>query len=321
MPRANAEHTTSAPHLNGARPPKSRRKPLRINRQRIQRMEAIVEGLLRLLDEVEGDVDTEDNGDAEPEESGYGDEDGMSVEQDGEPSLGWTDYEARYGRYADQWGYATDGEEEHDGREPDCDDEEDDPGEDNGDAEPEASDYEPSLCAVTVDREHAVGMFNGIEPVANKRRRHWPGNRLLDYDPRNLSPTYVLMIEGNCMAPDYPDGAKLRFDQAQRPQPGDLVAVFFQREKVRQGEHQVLVKRLASAIPQEVTFPYADPPGSGIARVVMFEMNNPPRRFAVMCRDLLAVHKCLGVAEPGASRPMTGRERAQLRVSKGMPAI
>jgi hypothetical protein len=121
---------TPARQLNGARPPKSRRKPLRINRQRIARMEAIVEGLLRLLDEVDGDPDEE------PEESGYGDLAGMIVEEVGEPSLGWTlDGDISHGSFDEEepslgwtlgikqegpsWrGDTDDREDEHDGREP-----------------------------------------------------------------------------------------------------------------------------------------------------------------------------------------------------------
>src|SRR5688572_23764036 len=70
----DSANTTATPgrQLNGA-PPKARRKPLRVTRERRARMEAIVESLLALLDEEEGDPDgeadndREDGGDAEYE--------------------------------------------------------------------------------------------------------------------------------------------------------------------------------------------------------------------------------------------------------------
>ena len=136
---ANSTYAPSRQKLNGAAPPpRPRRKPLRINRQRRERMEEIVDGLLRLLDEVDGDSDEEpsttadawpgipsgaldeceDNHDAEPDE-------------DGEPCLGWTattnqtSFGWRGEPHANLWAWGimpvADGEEEHDGREPDED--------------------------------------------------------------------------------------------------------------------------------------------------------------------------------------------------------
>lgn len=61
---------------------------------------AEIERLVAFLDRTEGECDLEDGGDAEP-------------------SLGWTSMEAGYGRYAN----GDDLEEEHDGREDQCEDE------------------------------------------------------------------------------------------------------------------------------------------------------------------------------------------------------
>ena len=88
--RADSTHAPAI-HLNGATYPalpKPRRKPIRIGRQRRDRIEAAVDGLLRLLDEVDGDPDDEDGGDFEPTTGpSYADECEM---EDPEPSLGWT---------------------------------------------------------------------------------------------------------------------------------------------------------------------------------------------------------------------------------------
>lgn len=47
-----------------------------------------IERLIGMLDTLDPDPDLEDNGDGEPD-------------ADGEPSLGWTEMEARFGRYGD----------------------------------------------------------------------------------------------------------------------------------------------------------------------------------------------------------------------------
>ena len=91
-------------HVNGkvadaaTRPPvRSRKKPLRITRERRDRIEAAVDALIRVLDELEGDPDLEPsisldlrNGVVDSEEgddNGIGDQSGANEQLDGEPSL------------------------------------------------------------------------------------------------------------------------------------------------------------------------------------------------------------------------------------------
>ena len=126
MPQAESEDITRAPGLNGATYPalpKPRRKPIRIGRQRRERIEAAVDGLLRLLDELDGNPDEEDGGDLEPTTGpSYADE--CEIE-DPEPSLGWTatirqEGPNYHGPISLGWHYLPiDAEEEHDGREDD----------------------------------------------------------------------------------------------------------------------------------------------------------------------------------------------------------
>lgn len=157
-----------APHLNGR---STRKKPLRVTRVRRERMEAIVESLVRLLDELDGDADEEPSlGYVLPryglagvdleddQDSGYGDLDGMNEGEVGEPSLGWTFNKRQEGRswhWQAPWRAADDGEAGDDTGIGDTggldfDAEEDDPpeehdhGEDNGDAEPEENDHNES---------------------------------------------------------------------------------------------------------------------------------------------------------------------------------
>jgi hypothetical protein len=82
-----------------------------------------IERLIALLDRLDPDPDLEDNGDNDAD---------LSEE---EPSLGsidnFTNQEKWTGGHAVAHGRDADLEDEHDGREPDADDEEDDPAEDD----------------------------------------------------------------------------------------------------------------------------------------------------------------------------------------------
>ena len=120
--------------------PASLAKPKRISAAK-QRMlvETAIERLVDLLDAIELDTDLEDNADAEPDADGeptmgwqnegaqnclYG----QTSDGDNEPWLGWTELEARYGKYSelscsDLEEQCEDEGAEHDGREPDYDNE------------------------------------------------------------------------------------------------------------------------------------------------------------------------------------------------------
>lgn len=287
--------------------------------------------------------DREDEHDgSEPDESGYGDLDGMNEGEVGEPSLGWTldgkagpdvgdreldaDDEPTLGWTGNLnqssskfLGGGDDREDEHDGREPDAD------GEDNSDAEPDTdaepdSDVEPRFCGVTVDASHA-GPCQGLVPQKNKRRRQGPPRTLIDFDPRNLPEIYAMQADGNCMEPELADGTMLIFDRAQPPQVGNLVGFFFKRDVVLPGEHQGRVKRLVTPL-TGMTFPCdLQHGGTLIGECIVFSMNNPASLLAIPCCNLLAVHKCLGPAKPGETHRMTAEQRTALRIRKGMPAI
>jgi hypothetical protein len=90
-----------------------------------ERIEAAVEKLIETLDATE-DTDTDTQNDDYPID-----------DNELEPSLGSTDNARDQTKWAPPGSWNEDREgDEHDGREPDVDDEEDDPGEDNGDTEP-----------------------------------------------------------------------------------------------------------------------------------------------------------------------------------------
>lgn len=125
-------------------------------------------------------------------------------------------------------------------------------------------------------------------------------------DPAELPEHYALIAYGTCMLPEIPDGENCAFSAKEKPQPGDLVALWYRPDLVPAGQPQVRLKRLVTAIPSFVTFPYREHPQSEVHALVIVEQINPRIiRFGVRCADLLAVHKFIGFAEstrPGFAR-------------------
>ena len=103
------------------------------------------------------------------------------------------------------------------------------------------------------------------------------------------------------MLPDIPDGAHCAFTTIGEPQPGDLVALWLRPEKVPAGEPPVRIKRLVTAIPPFVRFPYREHPESELHALVIVETTNPKQQFGMRCADLLAIHRFIGLAE--STRP------------------
>ena len=91
------------------------------------------------------------------------------------------------------------------------------------------------------------------------------------------------------------DRREVRRDFALEPyRPGDFVILYLRPELVPPGGYQGLVKRLVTMPPSGITFPHREHPESELASLVIAEQLNPPRRYAIRCDSLLAIHKCLG---------------------------
>ena len=157
--------------LNGALLiPKPRKKPFRVSRERRERIEAAVDGLLQLLDAIDADPDLEPSMSALTElgvPSGAWDEceDNHDAEhEDGEPSLGWTATNKQLGW--PWYGDTDEREDEHDGCEPDVDNE---PNGDEGDFSVGIPAEEPYFPALRV-RTFGV-LENGVVTVAVREAR------------------------------------------------------------------------------------------------------------------------------------------------------
>ena len=105
--------------------------------------------------------------------------------------------------------------------------------------------------------------------------------------PDDMPDQYALTAVGTCMAPLIDDGAVIVFDKRKEPQRGDVVGIVFSKQAARQWGVPGLVKKLAFALP-----PSGMPGG-----LIVVDQINPPRRYCIPTRDVLAVHKAIGTAE------------------------
>ena len=111
-----------------------------------------------------------------------------------------------------------------------------------------------------------------------------------------LPDLYAMVGKGRCMEPEVMDGTCLAFDKHEEPVSGDTVILWFRPEFAKEDGTQCMYKRLVALPP--VSLPFKLAPTSNCVPVVTVEMLNPPRRFNFPVTELLAVHKCIGPAEP-----------------------
>lgn len=98
------------------------------------------------------------------------------------------------------------------------------------------------------------------------------------------------------MHPEVPDGAKAVFSKSEKPVAGDLVVVWYAPRILKPGDLPCATKRLVMAPPPWVKrFPYADHPESNVHALLMVEQLNPARQYGILCSEIIALHKFLGV--------------------------
>ena len=89
----------------------------------------------------------------------------------------------------------------------------------------------------------------------------------------------------------------MKFSRVDPYRRGDFVVIYRRPELVKPGGFQAAVKRLVFAPPPFVKFPWRENPRSEVRALVGLEQLNPARSWWVPCDELLAIHKCLGVAK------------------------
>lgn len=131
------------------------------------------------------------------------------------------------------------------------------------------------LPAVTLDPRPKLG-FTGIDAMPEH---------------------YALELAGNCMEPHMMSGTKAAFSKLEPVKAGDFVCIWFRPQVLPPGDFLGIFKRLSRDIPPFVTFPWLDHFESDISPALVVECFNPPRKFAIPCANVLAVHKCIGVVK------------------------
>lgn len=121
-------------------------------------------------------------------------------------------------------------------------------------------------------------------------RAHAARTALPFIHPDYMPELYALRGVGDCMVPVIADGALLTFDKSEKPEPGDVVGIVFTRDFAPQWGAPGCVKRLRLALPPAEL-------GQGMAGLIVVEQLNPRRTFTFQSKDVLAVHKCVGLAE------------------------
>ena len=107
--------------------------------------------------------------------------------------------------------------------------------------------------------------------------------------PARYAGAYGVGVDGDCLAPAILDGDTAVLSPAIKPQPRMVVAVFFKDRR------QPVVKRLTFSLP-----PLLSTRGGNAQFIVIVEMDNPPRTFAIPSSEIDVVHACVGVVRNGA---------------------
>jgi hypothetical protein len=96
------------------------------------------------------------------------------------------------------------------------------------------------------------------------------------------------------MEPLIQDGTCMAFTRCGTPEPGEFVAIWFRPEHTPSDGLPQQLKRLAMPLMEGLTFPYAPVSPAECVPLVVVEMVNPPRRWAIPATHIRALHRCLG---------------------------
>lgn len=122
--------------------------------------------------------------------------------------------------------------------------------------------------------------------------------------PDDMPKLYALRGVGRCMEPVISDGALMTFDKELVPARGDVVGLVFTQAYAKRWGAPGCVKRLKMDLPPPID-------GRAFDGLIVVEQLNPPRSYTFSTRDVLAVHKCVGLAEPDPADE--GRARFRLK--------
>ncbi len=116
-----------------------------------------------------------------------------------------------------------------------------------------------------------------------------------------LPDRYAMPVVGDCLAPEFRDGAILMFDKSETYKAGDLVNVFTRPVTADKPPGAMVMRLLLPPPPWVTALPYKDVLWSALTNAltsIFVQTLNPRKQELLRCADILAIHKCLGVAPP-----------------------
>lgn len=151
------------------------------------------------------------------------------------------------------------------------------------------------------------------KPKTQIASRSKPPQTSTTIDPATLPERYILIVDGACLEPDIPNGTHVLIERDGKVAASDLAVLYFKPDRIPPGEGNSSLKRVVMPPPHYVKFPWREHPQSEAHAVLIVEMINPRRQFAVKCEHLLGIHKCLGpVPADGVHEPTTrNKEKCQ----------
>ena len=132
------------------------------------------------------------------------------------------------------------------------------------------------------------------KPKTQIASRSKPPQTSTTIDPATLPERYILIVDGACLEPDIPNGTHVLIERDGKVAAGDLAVLYFKPDRIPPGERNSTLKRVVMPPPHYVKFPWREHPRSEVRALVIVEMTNPGRQFAVKCEHLLGIHKCTG---------------------------
>jgi hypothetical protein len=142
------------------------------------------------------------------------------------------------------------------------------------------------IAETIADRRIGQDLGGGIMSVTKERL-------LSAEDVAALPDIYAMQTDGNCLSPVIEHGTKLVFTKNPKVKAMEIGVIWFRSLHPTRGVHQAQVKQIVS-LPPDISFPYLHHPRSTIMPLVTVRMFNPGGVLMAECRDILAIHKCIG---------------------------
>lgn len=145
-------------------------------------------------------------------------------------------------------------------------------------------------------------------------RKYYPHPRFPnEIDALDSPEIYSSQAHGNCLASVFAKGSRLIMSKREKPRAGDLVALWFDPERLRDDARPRSFVRLACDLPAGLRFPYHPKSSREITPLVRVEKFNPAQEIAIPATRIVAMHRVIGAGLP--SRP--GKARLVVEFGKG----